>query len=384
MTDDGKTLSYTDDADGDGIADAYDNCPFVPNRDQKDTDGDGIGDACDNCPTIANKDQSDINANGIGDVCDPDMDGDGVPNAQDNCPKIPNPDQKNTFNARGPDGKPLGDACNPDIDGDGIPNATDNCPYVYNPDQVIPPGVQCRHDQDGDGIDDSYDNCPTVFNPDQKDTNHNGIGDACDPDIDGDGVPNATDNCPTVWNPRQENYANADVGDACNPDPSCFHPQRGEPLALCPNAPFAVGIGSHVDLKPGAHLELQFFANRGGAPIDYKYTLVNGPAGGNGKITNPEGAVTQSSGQLPARYYHADNPAVFTATAPGAYTIQIDAALGVTDRAYPAIGAASSTLTVNVGSGGHAAGGCAAFPMGAVPAAGLGVALLALIRRRRQ
>ncbi|HXX29155.1 MAG TPA: thrombospondin type 3 repeat-containing protein, partial [Myxococcaceae bacterium] len=37
-TDDGKTLSYTDDADGDGIADGYDNCPFVANPDQKDTD----------------------------------------------------------------------------------------------------------------------------------------------------------------------------------------------------------------------------------------------------------------------------------------------------------------------------------------------------------
>src|SRR5579871_3589758 len=78
-TDDGKTLSYTDDMDGDGIPDGLDNCPFVPNRDQLDTDGDGVGDACDNCPTLANKSQLDTNGNGIGDVCDPDLDGDGVP-----------------------------------------------------------------------------------------------------------------------------------------------------------------------------------------------------------------------------------------------------------------------------------------------------------------
>src|SRR6267143_1270117 len=65
-TDDGKTLSNTDDTDGDGIADGFDNCPFVPNRDQRDTDGDGVGDACDNCPTVANRNQHDINANGIG------------------------------------------------------------------------------------------------------------------------------------------------------------------------------------------------------------------------------------------------------------------------------------------------------------------------------
>ena len=35
------------DSDGDGIPDATDNCPLVPNPDQRDADGDGIGDACD-------------------------------------------------------------------------------------------------------------------------------------------------------------------------------------------------------------------------------------------------------------------------------------------------------------------------------------------------
>jgi hypothetical protein len=37
------------DADGDGLADAQDNCPTVANGDQTDSDGDGVGDACDQC-----------------------------------------------------------------------------------------------------------------------------------------------------------------------------------------------------------------------------------------------------------------------------------------------------------------------------------------------
>jgi len=35
-------------------------------------------------------------------------------------------------------------------------------------------------DTDGDGINDDRDNCPTVSNPDQKDTDQDGVGDACE------------------------------------------------------------------------------------------------------------------------------------------------------------------------------------------------------------
>ena len=48
---------------------------FNPN---KDSDGDGINDNVDNCPTVPNPDQRDLDGDKFGDACDPDMDGDCV------------------------------------------------------------------------------------------------------------------------------------------------------------------------------------------------------------------------------------------------------------------------------------------------------------------
>ncbi|MBI4169776.1 MAG: hypothetical protein HY510_07550, partial [Acidobacteria bacterium] len=58
------------DADGDGLCDAFDNCPTVANSDQSDVDGDGAGDRCDTCPTVFNPGQSDVDGDGLGDACD--------------------------------------------------------------------------------------------------------------------------------------------------------------------------------------------------------------------------------------------------------------------------------------------------------------------------
>ena len=125
------------------------------------------------------------------------------------------------------------DFLNRDSDGDTIPDYLDNCPNVYNPDQKDSNGNgigdACEEDNgekwvdtDGDTVPDHLDNCPTIYNPDQKDSNGNGIGDACEEDdgeewidTDGDTIPDHLDNCPTVYNPDQADFNNDGRGDAC-------------------------------------------------------------------------------------------------------------------------------------------------------------------------
>lgn len=197
-----------------------------------------------------------------------DKDGDGIPDAIDNCVNVVNSDQEGSELAYDENGlpftSPLGAACNFDWDNDGVLNTEDNCPNHYNPDQEIDLstpagqagfGIACADDydengdQDGDGIINKYDNCPFVkngvgssnfiqvdgnyqftnkqnrfnasgnYDPNgmwiQKDTDQDGVGDACDSDIDGDGVRNELDNCPYIANTNQLDSLGNGVGDAC-------------------------------------------------------------------------------------------------------------------------------------------------------------------------
>ena len=226
------TTATSADRDGDGVADAVDNCPFVANPDQADADGDGYGDACYAPFAISPC---------CGPECSLDSDGDGVGDVLDLCPFTPNPDPM-TDN-RDSDGDGVGDLCDAsdDRDGDGVPDVQDNCPEVANADQanqdadcdvlgdacdviafgdcLTPCGPRCSYDADGDGVvggwtdggaagcpsvTEGADNCPHTPNPDQADADGDGVGDACD-------------NCPDTPNRWQWDCDGDGRGDACDP-----------------------------------------------------------------------------------------------------------------------------------------------------------------------
>ena len=186
------------DTDGDGIADAEDNCPTVRNRDQADGDDDDVGNACDNCPMVANANQVNTdrmgegNATRLGDLCDVDIDGDGVNNTVDNCPGISNPEQSNLY---GPLDNDSGDVCD-DLDGDAVGVTTTT--YDSNLSDANLTAVTAIT---GGSNFDANDNCVGVANADQSNMHSNmttddmdiirmGPGDACE-DSDGDGASGA-------------------------------------------------------------------------------------------------------------------------------------------------------------------------------------------------
>ncbi len=157
------------DPDGDGRPSRDDNCPHVANADQSDGDRDGLGDHCDNCLSNHDPNQADADEDGFGDLCDPDADGDGVLNVLDGCPFDPSgavdddadgvcDSTDNCVGLANPgqadcDDDGTGDACDADIDGEQVPNAFDVCPFTPDPEQL---------DSNQDGVGDACQDDPLV------------------------------------------------------------------------------------------------------------------------------------------------------------------------------------------------------------------------------
>jgi hypothetical protein len=134
-----------------------------------------------------------------------------------------------------------------DADGDGIDNPLDVCSVVYNP-EWNPRAFDPVNDPDGDGLPTVCDPAPLVTSPMSPLTCPFGV---LGPDDDEDCFPNRADNCPTTNQLAKPNDppgpgnlpllrdSDADgIGDACDPN---LHAANGENIGYC--LTYALGIG---------------------------------------------------------------------------------------------------------------------------------------------
>jgi hypothetical protein len=150
---------------------------------------------------------------------------------------------------------------------------------------------------------------------------------------------------------------------------------------LDPKAPFHVSAGGFMSLELGEQIRLPLFANRNDAAISYLWTVSQAPSGSSVAVVNPQGAVTMSRNW---QYAYIDGQVpTFKPDQPGEYVIQLQGTLQFPDRQYPVVSSASADIHLSV-VGNARAGACGATVAPDAASIGLALALLGLLRRRRQ
>ena len=199
-----------------------------------DLDGDGLGDhlnsasdctAADLLPDVYVADKTDPNDN--------DKDNDGVIDGSDNCPDTKNGPVKGTC---------VLELIDCDVNAD-CTRLFDYCSNNQKDTDVDGLGDACDNDIDGDGFDDVSDYCPLVSSITNLNSDSDVLGDACD-------------NCPLIDNPDQYDADGDGEGDVCDRPPvvNILNPDR----AVLEDHTFSLDLSAFItdpDLDPATSLE---------------------------------------------------------------------------------------------------------------------------------
>ena len=195
-----RVLADPADSDGDGMTDVFENAynlnPGSAGDASQDPDGDNLTNL-DEFKDRTNPKKADSDGDGLRDNVeaslgtDPlsaDSDGDGINDRRETDNGLDPLDFSDAGKDYDGDGLTnleeveLGtNILAADTDGDGVNDGVDNCAVIANASQA---GNPCKADNDKDGIAYESDNCPVSYNPDQRDTDLDGIGNACEPPVD--------------------------------------------------------------------------------------------------------------------------------------------------------------------------------------------------------
>ncbi|MEE9318975.1 MAG: thrombospondin type 3 repeat-containing protein [Granulosicoccus sp.] len=186
------------DQDSDGVFDNADNCISSPNSDQIDKDGDGTGDLCDPTP-LGESTTTEVTDEQLARgkllvnkecVACHSIPSTGAPQFADDAA------WSERLRSAGSIEKLVESAINgkgnlmPAFGRDySATELTEAVLYLggYATTGGVSPVAGAGLDADDDGIADTEDNCPKLPNEDQKDSDLNGVGDACEPEADADG-----------------------------------------------------------------------------------------------------------------------------------------------------------------------------------------------------